>query len=66
VQQLNCDSGAALGLASAATGALSYHANLNRYTFQWETDKSWAGTWRQLSLALRDETVHPATFKLVK
>jgi Tol biopolymer transport system component len=66
VQQVDCASVLPLGPASTAGGALSYNANQDRYTFQWKSDKSWAGTCRQLTLTLRDGTLHQATFKLVK
>jgi hypothetical protein len=66
VQQVDCSSLLPLGSASTAAGALSYNATQDRYTFQWKTDKSWAGTCRQLTLTLSDGTLHQAIFKLVK
>ena len=49
-----------------ATGTLSYNASLDRYTFLVATDKSWAGTCRDLTLTLRDGTVHRARFTFGK
>ena len=46
--------------SSVAWGALSYNAGPDRYTFMWQTDKSWAGSCKELSLTLRDGTAHAA------
>jgi hypothetical protein len=40
---------------SAITG-LQYDAATDQYTYVWKTDKSWAGTCRQLSLAIEGAT----------
>jgi len=34
-----------------------------QYNYVWKTDKSWAGTCRQLTLAFKDGTVQTAHFK---
>jgi hypothetical protein len=47
---------------TAAFGRLSYNASLRRYTFLVETDRSWAGSCADLTLALRDGTTHRARF----
>jgi hypothetical protein len=36
------------------------------YTYQWKTDRAWAGTCRRLVLALADGTRHEALFRFVK
>lgn len=41
-----------------ATGALSYNASNDRYTYLATTAKSWAGTCRDLVVTLADGTVH--------
>jgi hypothetical protein len=48
------------GDSSTASGALTYNPGPGRYTFMWQTDKSWAGACRELSLTLRDGTAHAA------
>jgi hypothetical protein len=48
---------------SAGASSLSYDASSNRYTYVWETDKSWAGTCRALILKMQDGTTHRADFK---
>jgi WD40 repeat protein len=59
----SCDSAAG---ATIATGSLSYNASLDRYSFLAATDKSWAGTCADLTITLRDGTVHQARFTFVK
>ncbi|HYY63094.1 MAG TPA: PxKF domain-containing protein [Gaiellaceae bacterium] len=46
--------------SSTAFGSLSYSARPDRYTFMWQSDKSWAGSCRELLLVLRDGTTHAA------
>ena len=46
--------------SSAAIGSLAYAAGPDRYTFMWSTDKSWAGTCKEVFLTLRDGTTHGA------
>jgi Tol biopolymer transport system component len=58
-----CDASAG---TNPATGTLSYNASLDRYTFLVATDKSWAGTCRDLILTLRDGTAHRARFTFGK
>jgi hypothetical protein len=47
---------------SAGSSSLSYDATSDTYTYVWKTDKVWAGTCRQLVLALDDGTFHRANF----
>jgi hypothetical protein len=47
---------------TAASGTLSYNRSKDRYTYLASTDRAWAGTCRDLAVALRDGTVHRARF----
>lgn len=62
-RQVACGSGAGPAF-SGTTGSLSYNASLDRYTFLWQTAKTWSGTCRQLELTLRDGTRHHANVSL--
>ena len=59
-----CDSSS--GGSTPATGSLSYNAALDRYTFLAATSKTWAGMCGDLSITLRDGTVHQARFTFGK
>jgi len=48
---------------TAGQSSLSYDATSNQYKYTWKTDSSWKGTCRQLTVTLRDGTVHVAKFK---
>jgi hypothetical protein len=52
---------------TAGASSLSYDATVNppvgQYIYVWKTEKSWAGTCRQLDVMLVDGTVHSAKFK---
>lgn len=52
--------------STAGSSSLSYDATSDRYNYVWKTDKAWAGTCRQLNVALADGSVHSATFKFAK
>ena len=63
-----CDSPALVtGTDAASTpgnSTLSYDAATDTYTFDpWKTERSWAGTCRQLVLKLADGTFHHANFR---
>ena len=62
-----CDSSALVtGTAATATpggSGLSYDAATDTYTYTWKTEKSWAGTCRQLVVRLADGTFHHASFR---
>lgn len=49
--------------SSRAAGSLDYNAAVGRYVFLWKTERSWAGTCRQLLLRLRDGTTHTANVR---
>lgn len=46
--------------SSLAAGSLTYNGGPDRYTFMWATDKTWAGSCKELLLTLRDGTTHRA------
>jgi hypothetical protein len=46
-----CDAG---GAAAVADGRLSYDADTDRYSWVWKTDRSWAGTCREVTVRLDD------------
>lgn len=50
----------------AGSSGLSYDAGSDRYIYAWKTDKTWAGTCRQLVIKLNDGTFHRANFKFLK
>jgi dipeptidyl aminopeptidase/acylaminoacyl peptidase len=64
--QYACESPVQADVGMVASGSLDYNAKLDRYTYGWQTDRSWAGACMQLVLKLRDGTVHRANFRLTK
>jgi hypothetical protein len=48
---------------SPGGSSLQYDADADVYTYVWKTDKSWAGTCRQLILQFADATVEYANFQ---
>lgn len=52
--------GATTNDSSTALGSLGYSSGPARYTFMWQTDKSWAGSCREFLLTLRDGSTHAA------
>jgi hypothetical protein len=44
-------------------GSLKYDKKKKRYSFEWETDKSWKGTCRMLVVQLTDGSVHSVVVK---
>ena len=47
---------------TAGNSSLSYDAASGQYSYTWKTDKSWAGSCRQLIVRLVDGTEHVAAF----
>jgi Tol biopolymer transport system component len=66
-QQIACDSTSNVDgievTVTAGSSSLSYDASTDIYTYVWKTEKSWAGTCRQLVLKLNDGTFHRANLK---
>ena len=48
--------------ATAGNSGLTYDSATQTYTYVWKTEKSWAGTCRQLIVRLIDGTEHTAGF----
>jgi hypothetical protein len=48
---------------TAGQSSLSYDSTSNQYKYTWKTESSWKNTCRQLTVTLRDGTVHTAKFK---
>jgi hypothetical protein len=66
-KKIACDSSAPLDdieqTVTAGGSSLSYDPLANLYNYVWKTDKSWAGTCRQLIVKLIDGTFQYANFK---
>ena len=48
---------------TAGSSSLTYDASSDTYSYVWKTEKSWAGTCRQLVVKLTDGTYHRANFQ---
>jgi hypothetical protein len=59
-----CD--AATADSTPAAGSLSYNTSLSRYTFLANTDRSWAGSCKDLTVTLRDGTTHRGRFTFAR
>src|SRR6266542_4492792 len=66
-QQIACGDGAPESeieqTVTAGGSSLSYDAESDTYTYVWKTEKSWAGTCRQLIVRLNDGSERVAFFK---
>ena len=67
-QRIACDSSAPIDAVeqtvSASSSSLTYDAATAQYVYVWKTDKSWAGSCRELVIRLVDGTEHRARFQL--
>lgn len=65
--QINCSSSAPIAdveeTETAGGSSLTYDPTTDRYKYVWKTESSWKNTCRQLTVTLRDGTVHVAYFK---
>ena len=63
--RIACDTGEVLGTPEATSnpGGSSMSYGGGQYNYVWKTEKSWAGTCRQLAVKLIDGTFHYANFK---
>jgi hypothetical protein len=65
--QIACDTGAPQDdikpTVTAGGSGLSYDPITGLYSYVWKTEKSWAGTCRQLTVMLNDGTVQIANFR---
>lgn len=48
---------------TASNSSLSYSPTSDTYTYVWKTERTWAGTCRQLVVKLSDGTIHRANFQ---
>ncbi len=48
---------------TAGSSSLTYDPTTDQYTYAWKTNKSWAGTCRQLVVILDDGSIHTANFR---
>jgi hypothetical protein len=66
VQVMLCATGGLVDVieetVNAGGSSLSYDPTAGRYTYVWKTDKSWAGTCRQLQVKLADGETYTAQF----
>ncbi|MBF6025937.1 HYR domain-containing protein [Lysobacter niastensis] len=51
-----------LETVTAGQSSLQYDASANQYVYVWKSEKSWAGTCRQIQVKLIDGSVHTANF----
>lgn len=65
-QQVDCSSLTALDDWARVRGSTAYNAGPDRYTLQWQSDRSWAGTCRRLAVTLDDGTTHGALVRFSK
>jgi uncharacterized repeat protein (TIGR01451 family) len=65
--QISCSTSAPIDpveeTETAGGSSLSYDAAAGQYKYTWKTESSWKNTCRQLTVTLRDGTVHQANFK---
>jgi len=66
-RQITCATGAPLDAiettVTAGGSSLSYDPSTGQYVYVWKTNKSWAGTCRQLDVQLSDGSHHIADFE---
>jgi hypothetical protein len=67
-QRVTCDAGSPVdGIEETARTdavSLTYTAGTDRYQYTWKTERSWAGTCRELIIRFRDGSEQRALFKL--
>ena len=65
--QISCNTSAPIATVeeteTAGDSSLTYDPTTDRYKYVWKTENSWKNTCRQLTVTLRDGTVHVAIFK---
>lgn len=66
-KRITCDTHAPIDpieeTVAISNSGLKYDATTSQYVYNWKTDKTWAGTCRQLVIKLKDGTEHPVNFK---
>ena len=64
---VSCNNPAASGaIVTAVSNGLNYDSSNDTYNYIWKTDKTWAGSCRQLNVQLIDGTSHTALFNFKK
>ena len=67
-KQVSCVSGSSLDdieqTVMAGGSSLSYDPTTDQYSYVWKTEKAWAGTCRQLTVILKDGSIHYANFRI--
>ncbi len=67
---ISCPTGVTVDVIPTTTtisnSGLTYDAATDQYTYVWKTEKSWAGTCRQLNVTLRDGTTKSAGFNFTR
>ena len=58
--------GGVLAAETPGNSSLQYDAGSDRYHYDWKTEKSWAGTCRELVVRFNDESQHTARFVFSK
>jgi hypothetical protein len=65
--QISCSTSAPIAdveeTETAGSSSLTYDPTTDKYKYVWKTESSWKNTCRQLTVTLRDGTVHVAIFK---
>lgn len=66
-KQITCPAGSPFDsieqTVTAGSSSLTYDPLADQYTYVWKTNKSWAGTCRQLTIILDDGSIHTANFQ---
>jgi hypothetical protein len=69
-RQMQCVTGAALDVVeetvTAGGASLTYDPVVDRYTYVWKSDKSWAGSCRELEITFDDGETYVAWFSMKK
>ncbi len=69
-QQITCNSNDPQDLieqtVTAGSSSLSYDSTTDTYNYVWKTDKAWANSCRQLTIVLKDGSIHTADYKFTK
>jgi hypothetical protein len=60
--QVNCATGAPLGTPAPTSSDEGLTFANGQYSYVWKTERSWAGTCRELRVLLVEGTLHTARF----
>jgi hypothetical protein len=62
-QRVDCATGTPIGAPAATNSETGLAWDVDKYQYDWKTLKAWAGTCRDLTIQLTDNTVHVIHFK---